>query len=110
MSRASNRKRAARADSHDDVLRELAGLPTHAGARLLAAEAADMPATKALCDSAAAAVAAALPANFEHEGRVYYLRTATVARLEVFADPGTSKKLAEFLAFDLAGHGHAPGH
>ena len=108
MGRASNRKRTSRQDVRNAVTQELASLPKTPGALLLVAEACDMPETKALAEAAGQALTAAIPATFEHEGQIFYMRASVMARIEIFDAPATSKPLAEIFHADQGGYGHRP--
>lgn len=69
------------------------------------------PATRALLDDAAAAVAQNIPASFEHGGRVFYLRASIgLCRLEVFDSPVTIHPICLAIRGSHATHGHMPGH
>lgn len=70
-----------------------------------------MPATRALLDDAAAALARGIPARFDHGGRTFYLRVSLgLARLEVFDQPASPDPLCMAMHGSFDTHGHTPGH
>ena len=81
---------------HAALLRELAALPSHAGTRVITTGVEGTPEIDALCDAAAAAVDAALPYSFVHEGQTWYVQAAVAARLHAFADRAKSNRLGDF--------------
>lgn len=82
-----------------------------ANARGGASDAHKMPATKALLDDAAAALARGIPARFEHGGKTFFMRVSIgLARIEVFSDPGTNKPLCKCVHGAFESYGHRPGH
>jgi hypothetical protein len=70
-----------------------------------------MPATRALLDDAAAALARGIPARFDHGGRTFFLRVSLgLARLEVFDTPASAEPLCLAMHGSFDTHGHTPGH
>ena len=70
-----------------------------------------MPATRALLDDAAAALARGIPARFDHGGRTFYLRVSLgLSRFEVFDQPASPDPLCMAMLDSFDTHGHTPGH
>lgn len=70
-----------------------------------------MPATSALLDDAAAALARGIPARFDHGGQTFFLRVSLgMARLEVFDQPASHTPLCLAMHGSFDTHGHTPGH
>lgn len=71
----------------------------------------EMPATRALLDDAAAAIARGIPARFGHGGKTFFLRVSLgMARLEVFDHPASIEPLCLAMHGSFETHGHTPGH
>ncbi|HEY9094199.1 MAG TPA: hypothetical protein VIN35_00540, partial [Hydrogenophaga sp.] len=69
------------------------------------------PALQGLLDSATGAMAAKIPATFEHEGRTYYLRVAVdVARVMVFETATAPQPMAYAVTGSPDEFGHLPYH
>lgn len=113
MGKASNRKRTARTGAGPDV---------HA---LIAAEAASVraakhvgfqpaentPALSGLLDTARTAMAEGVPAQFEHEGRRYYLRVSFgVVSIKVFESATAAEPIAQAITGSTDEFGHLPYH
>ncbi len=71
----------------------------------------ETPALAALLDGANEAIAKALPAQFEHEGRTYWLRcTLGLVQCTVFDNPMNSLPLVEAILGNAEECGHVPAH
>lgn len=69
------------------------------------------PAIRGLLDDAAAALARAIPARFDHGGRTFFLRVSLgLVRLEVFDQPASPDPLCVAMHGSFDTHGHTPGH
>lgn len=90
------------------ILAELAASKARGGGPV---DGQDMPATNALLDDAAAAMARCIPARFEHGGKTFFLRVSLgLARLEVFDHPASVEPLCLAMHGSFDTHGHTPGH
>lgn len=71
----------------------------------------ETPALAALLDGASAAIGKALPMQFEHLGRTYWLRcTLGLVQVAIYANPTTPTPLVAAIFGNGEEHGHAPGH
>ena len=113
MGKAAQRKRATKAapagDVHAEIAAEAKAVQAFARPGFQAAE--KTPALQGLLDSAAAAMAAKIPATFEHHGKTYYLRVAiAVARVMVFETATAPQPMAYAVTGSLEEFGHLPYH
>ena len=68
------------------------------------------PAVSGLLAAARASVEAAVPSEFDYEGRRYFLRVRLALQLDVFDEPGAGSPLVSGATFSSEDFGHAPGH
>lgn len=113
MGKASQRKKAAKAETSADVhtrIAEEAASVRNKG-RLAFQSAERTPALSALLDSAAAALTKAVPPTFEHEGRTYYLRASFgMVRVMVFETATAPEPMTLALTGSTDEFGHLPYH
>lgn len=113
MGKASQRKKAARPGADEDVHKKISAeaeamrnMP-----RLALQPAERTPALSGLLDSAAGALADAVPASFEHLGRTYYLRVSlAMVRVMVFETATSPMPMTYGITGSDDEYGHLPYH
>lgn len=112
MGKAAQRRRQAHTAGVDDIHARIAsesarnrnGSPGYA-------DSGELPELTALLRTASEHINAAMPAQFQYEGRTYWLRCSIgMARIEVFDGPAKGSPIVAALCSGGAGHGHTPRH
>lgn len=109
MGKASSRKRAARIAAAGDFAPDLAAMLKALGVPAYDADTA--PHAAALIESARGAIANAVPASVEHDGRRYWIRLSiAIAHLEIFDDAASAEPVARAICGGSERYGHSPCH
>lgn len=113
MGKASNRKKAAQPGAGPDIHQQIAAeaAAVRAKDRLAFQPAEKTPALCALLDSASEAISKAVPATFDHQGRLYYLRVSFAQmHVMVFETATASDPMAFAVTRSPEEYGHLPYH